>query len=280
MTLTARKPARRRSEVPADVRRALSSGELESANLIEWLIVDQVALLGTLLEQLELDAHARRVLAAARPLKRKGVMQRVTGIGALLHALTESLSLRERLRVRKAILAHRSDMVRAWGACLLCAEKHVALPERLAKMRPLAADAHFGVREIAWAALRPHVAHELDRALRLLEAWARDRDPNIRRFASEVTRPRGVWCEHIAVLKKDPGRAAELLEHLRSDPSRYVRDSVGNWLNDAAKSRPDWVKTLTRRWLAESQTQATKAIVKRATRGLRDRAGEKSRETS
>jgi 3-methyladenine DNA glycosylase AlkC len=272
VTLTARKPARRRSDVPADVRRALSSGELESANLVEWLVVDQHKLLATLVESLELGARGEALLRAARPLKRKGVMERVAGIGALLHELAAALPLRERARVKKALLGHRSDMVRAWSAYLICTEQHVALQERLARMRPLAADTHFGVREIAWAALRPHVAAELDRALRLLEAWARDRDPNIRRFASEITRPRGVWCEHIPALKKDPGRAAELLEHLRSDPSRYVRDSVGNWLNDAAKSRPDWVKTLTRRWLAESQTQATKAICKRATRGLREKS--------
>jgi 3-methyladenine DNA glycosylase AlkC len=269
VTTTARKPARRRSEVPADVRRALSSGELESANLVEWLVVDQLELLETLLERLDVGKPADELLARARQLQRKGVMQRVAGIGALLHELVAGLPLRERARVRKAILGHRSDMVRAWGAYLLCAERNVALAERLALLRPFAADAHFGVREIAWSALRPHVTADLDRAIRLLEPWARDRDPNVRRFASEITRPRGVWCHHIPALKKDPARATELLEHLRSDPSRYVRDSVGNWLNDAAKSRPDWVKTLTRRWLAESDTQATRAIVKRATRSLR-----------
>jgi 3-methyladenine DNA glycosylase AlkC len=258
------------------VRRALSTGELQSANLVEWLVVDPFELLETLLAELALGERAEPVLSAAKPLKRKGVMQRFAGIGVLLQELCAALPLRERSRVRKAILAHRSDSVRAWGAYLLCAEQGVALPERLARMRPLACDEHSGVREIAWAALRPHVAAELDRALRLLEAWARDRDPNARRFASEITRPRGVWCEHLPVLKKDPGRAADLLEHLRSDPSRYVRDSVGNWLNDAAKSRPDWVKVLTRRWLAESDTAATREIVKRATRSLRPKSSAKS----
>ena len=125
------------------------------------------------------------------------------------------------------------------------------------------------MRECAWDSFRPYLVQDLSAGLILLEAWVRDTDPNIRRFASEVTRPRGVWTPHIPELKDDPQQALGLLEPLKSDPSRYVQNSVANWLNDASKSQPDWVQAVCARWLDESPTKETAYIVKRALRTLR-----------
>ena len=144
------------------------------------------------------------------------------------------------------------------------------LAERITAFRPLADDSHFGVREWAWLALRPALMADTEAALTALTPLTAEPSPNLRRFASEATRPRGVWCAHWPELKADPQRALPLLEPLRADASRYVQDSVANWLNDAAKSEPRFVLDTNARWQRESKAASTAYIVKRARRSLTD----------
>jgi 3-methyladenine DNA glycosylase AlkC len=133
-------------------------------------------------------------------------------------------------------------------------------------IRPFAADGHFGVREWAWLAVRPHIHESLEETFGLLLKWTQDPDENIRRFASESTRPRGVWSKHIMELRENPAPGLVILDLLKSDPSKYVQDSVGNWLNDVAKDRPYFVRETLDRWLTESDSDATHAIVKKASK--------------
>jgi 3-methyladenine DNA glycosylase AlkC len=125
------------------------------------------------------------------------------------------------------------------------------------------------VREWAWLAAREHVRQELDQALVVLSGWAEDDAANIRRFASEVTRPRGVWSTHIPSLKREPWLGLEILQRLRADPSRYVQTSVGNWLNDASKDQPRWVVDTCATWLDESPAPTTRWICQKALRTVR-----------
>ena len=135
-------------------------------------------------------------------------------------------------------------------------------------MRPLADDPHFGVREWAWLALRSDIVAGPLEALALLQPWTQQPSPHLRRFACEALRPRGVWATHIALFKQQPEHVLPLLETLADDPERYVQDSVGNWLNDAGKSQPDWVRTVCTRWQSTRDSVANAYIRKRALRSL------------
>lgn len=165
-------------------------------------------------------------------------------------------------------LSHGSDTVRGWACFMIGAQNGLDLSKRLDAIIPLADDAHFGVREWAWMAVRPYLVKELDDAIRLLAVWAISSSERQRRFSSEALRPRGVWCTHISILKQNPERALPILSQLRADPSPYVQDSVANWLNDAAKDRPEWVKGLCQTWLHDDPPASTRRICQRALRNL------------
>ncbi len=249
-----RKGASRIADVTPELKAALEAGTEESATLSEGLAIDFAALMAAVVPEAAETARAR-----IKPAD--GITKRMAEAAAVIEEVV-GLDAADRLA------AHRSDTVRGWAAHLLARVPDLPIEERLEQLRPLGDDRHFGVREWAWLAFRPHVAADLDRALLALAAWVRDPAPNIRRIAVEISRPRGVWCAHIAELKADPDRGLPLLDPLHAEPERYVQDSVANWLNDAAKDRPDWVRGVTDRWAAASDTKATAYIVKRARRSL------------
>lgn len=263
--IPARKGARSRAEIPADVLLRLNRGEAETVNLVEWLAVDQRVLLGHFLAASGRMHYEGPILVRLGHLKKETVNTINEGIGAGLLALQKAYQDEALLPL---LVSHPSDVVRGWAPYLIGQDADRSLEEMLADIRPFAADPHFGVREVAWLAVRPRLAEELSRSLRLLAAWSLSPDENIRRFASEATRPRGVWCAHIPALKDEPEQALGLLEPLRADPAKYVRDSVANWLNDASKTRPDFVRQLCQRWETESPAKETAYIVKKALRTI------------
>lgn len=263
MTTPPRKGARRMADIPPEILHAINGGQLPTVNLVEFLAADLGVLLPAVSTQIGLDPGHPVLRATAERLPALKPMQRHWAIAAaLLAAIGEDRAAEARLA------RHVSDLARQWAALMVGLRMGQSLATRLQQIRPFAADAHFGVREMAWMGVRQAVAAEVPQALTLLQPWTAETDPNLRRFASEVTRPRGVWCAHLEMLKHTPQAGYALLHPLRADPSRYVQDSVANWLNDAAKSQPDWVRSLCADWLLESGRPATAYICKRALRSL------------
>jgi 3-methyladenine DNA glycosylase AlkC len=244
--------ARRPDLVSVEVRALLERGA-PSVNHMEQMAFD----MGTLFSNVFPDRRAE-----ASRLRKGGLVGKMrTGGEMLFEAYGEDAWANA--------ASHESDTVRGWGAMAVGACRSLSLSELFTSIEPYADDPHFAVREWAWLAVRSRVVDEPRRTVELLIPWTSVQSRRLRRFASEATRPRGVWSAHVPTLKREPELAEELLMGLRADPSGYVQDSVGNWLNDASKTRPDWVEDLCASWLAESKSAATRRICRRGMRTLK-----------
>lgn len=247
----------RTADIPTEVLQALSRGERQSATLAEGLALNQATLARAVFPGLSVAA-----LDAVEAACELGIVKRMAGIAeVLLEELGEAGIAR--------CQAHGSDTVRGWACFMIGAQPGLDVAARLGAIRPLADDGHFGVREWAWLALRPALVAELEAAIAHLARWTAEPSERLRRFASEALRPRGVWCAHIAALKQAPQQALPILSPLCADPSGYVQDSVANWLNDAGKDQPDWVRALCAQWLKDQPEAATRRICQRAVRNLK-----------
>lgn len=243
-------------EIPRHVLEALNTGTRESANLAEALAVDFIVLLLSVHPDVELDDLG--LLVSSPP----SITERMRRVGQIL-------SRDFGVDYVDELINHPSDTVRSWAAYVIGLDPYLKLRERLKLIRALADDSHFGVREWAWMPLRPHIAANIEEAIKLLKPWTRNKSPYLRRFAVEATRPRGVWTAHIERLKQDPQLGLPLLEPLRADPEKYVQDAVSNWLNDAAKSQPEWVREVCATWSSNPKANAATArICRRALRTI------------
>ena len=247
--------------IPSARLAQLNSGQDASSNLAEGLAVDFAVLMAAAVPQAGAAA-----LEKMRQASGWGISKRMVLAGEVVLDAVGRQGL-------VALAGHRADTVRGW-ICYALAHDHALrdpaepLENLLDAVRAFADDEHFGVREWAWLAVRPHIAAQPQQAITYLAGWATAPSERVRRFASESTRPRGVWCAHMNILKENPALGLPVLEPLKADPSKYVQDSVGNWLNDAAKSQPHWVRELCQKWLAQSPGKATEYICKRALRSL------------
>ncbi len=254
--LKKRKGSRSIAEIPADVMRALNLGEVESKSLVEGLAVDFKILMRAVFPEI-----AEQKALELDGLTSLGITKRMEAAGRLLYEAFGSGAF-------ERAVSHASDTVRGWAAYASAADDSLSISDRISRIVPSADDPHFGVREWAQLALRPHIARHLSESIALLLPFASHVSENLRRFAVEATRPRGVWTCHIPALKDDPALAEPLLARVAADPSRYVQNSVGNWLNDAAKSRPDWVEQFLRVQKKKKDDAAFRYIADRAMRSV------------
>ena len=256
-----RKPDRmtpnRPTDIPPDVVAELNAGTRESKTLAEGLSVDLAVLL-----RASVTGLAEEIYADIETQADRGITRRMESCGQIVldHFGIDGLA---------EIAKHRSDTVRGWACFAIGLAPKLKLKDRLDRIRPLANDPHFGVREWAWLPQRVHLSKNVSHSIAALKPWTKEKSAYLRRFAVESTRPRGVWSVHIAQLKQNPSIGLPLLDPLKSDPDAYVQDSVSNWLNDAAKSQPGWVREVCERWMDESKKESTKRICDRAMRSVK-----------
>lgn len=261
-----RKGAKTKDLIPKSILLQLNKGEIESANLVEWLSINQEVLLKNILSELHLEAHVDTILSFKNYSKNLSAVKKTKTIADGIAAFIDNTQNKEILPYLKN---HKSDTARCWACYVIANKKYKHLEERLHSIKTFAIDSHYRLREISWIATRPYIAKDIKSSINILKNWAKSPDAYIRRFASESTRPRGVWCAHIPELKEHPAIALPLLDPLKSDPSRYVQNSVGNWLNDASKSQENFVIDCTKDWLKKSPSPETLYIVNRALRSIR-----------
>ncbi|WP_339238513.1 DNA alkylation repair protein [Paenibacillus sp. FSL R5-0517] len=263
-----RKGARKAAEIPEHIRNGLQAGQIESVNLTEWLAVDHVFLFQKVTHEWGMDAETIEIMEQLKQMNEHRIMKIIPAIGMQWLNLLNRLTMNEHTNLFRSIAEHRSDSIRCWAAYIIGLDSRLNLTEKLERIRPFAADHHFGVREIAWMAVREPISADLSSALHDLIPWSVDPDPLIRRFAIECIRPRGVWAKHIPELKENPAMALPLLDAVKSDAHKYVQDSVSNWLNDAGKTNPEWVRQVCDTWIQQSDTKHTLRIITRAKRSL------------
>jgi 3-methyladenine DNA glycosylase AlkC len=116
-------------------------------------------------------------------------------------------------------------------------------------------------------AIRPFIDQQPDQTLPVLELWAQDPSPHVRRLASEGSRPRLPWGIRLQSLVIDPSPTEALLRKLQDDPVAYVRRSVANHLNDIAKDHPERIARWLHRYLPGASDER-RALLRHASRTL------------
>ena len=99
----------------------------------------------------------------------------------------------------------------------------------------------------------PFIVKYQDKMMDQMLVWSKHEHWAVRRLASEGCRPRLPWAIALPSLKDNPAPIIPILENLKNDPSRFVRLSVANNLNDIAKDNPETVIDLVKRWKGESE---------------------------
>lgn len=256
-----RKGVRKATDINPEVLQLLENGMIETVNLTEWLAVNQLKVLKTVLDELSLENHLPEFEAAVNSQKKPTSNSNTKVIGL------EFVKLVEFDNILSYLKTHPSDVVRCW-ACWAESTTANNTEELLKNMKSYAADGHFGVREVVIFSSKEQLTMDLVNSINLLKKWCASKEENVRRYVAEVLRPNGVWTKKVDALHQNPELGLPLINPLKSDSSKYVQNSVANWLNDASKSNPDWVTKLCEKWKSQSQSKETAYIIKRAMRTI------------
>lgn len=116
-------------------------------------------------------------------------------------------------------------------------------------------------------AIRLLLDHDLARALPVVQGWTASADADVRRLASEGTRPFLPWGRRVPGILAEPTATLPILHALYRDEDKAVRRSVANHLNDLSRQQPELAVATTAAWLADPD-ENTARLVRHALRTL------------
>ncbi|EIM75234.1 DNA alkylation repair enzyme-like protein [Nitritalea halalkaliphila LW7] len=163
-----RKGARSIGQIPPDILDHLNTGQISSANLVEWLAVDQQRLLKHVLEQFGRSSYLPGLWEQLSGKQTANALQKQ--IGKQLYRLATEAGDGA---FGQLLAQHPADTIRCWAAYFITEQESLSVQEMLDALRPLAADPHFGVREVAWMALRPQLLPRIPEAVETLLPWSK-----------------------------------------------------------------------------------------------------------
>jgi len=263
--LEKRKGARSKKAIPHSILKQLNQGEIETANLVEFLAIDFHKLVEKVMTDFGNPEFTQIFHQGFNQLNKKTVNTFQKSIGESLLLIQAEYP---KSKVIDYLSEHPSDVVRRWPCYYIGLNDDFDLKEKLNRLESYACDSHFGVREDAWLAVRDCIIENLEASISYLSKWVKSENPYKRRFAIELLRPRGVWCKHINELKENPEIVFPLIEALEEEEHKYVQDSVANWLNDLSKSQPELVVKKLESWNTENKNTAY--IVRRGLRSIKN----------
>jgi 3-methyladenine DNA glycosylase AlkC len=109
-------------------------------------------------------------------------------------------------------------------------------------------------------AIRPLLNHDLDRALASVMAWTTSPDEDVRRLASEGTRPLLPGAQRVPAVLANPRATVDVINALYRDESEYVRRSVADHLKDLSRRHPDIAIETAAGWLAAPDENTTRLV--------------------
>lgn len=224
-------------------------GELVRAQAHEFDVEGYVADTNTRVGPLELKD---RVLVLAEGLRDRLDPDYETAVDTLVRALPEEIGDGEGMFNEGWALSPVARFVEEFG--LEHPEVSLRAIEEITK------------RHTGEFAIRPYLREHHELTMRAVHHWASSPNPHVRRLASEGVRTRLPWAARFAPFQADPTPLISVITPLITDPSRYVRTSVANNLNDISKDNPEIALKTARDWLAQSASPDTLWIV---TKGLR-----------
>lgn len=177
-----------------------------------------------------------RVLVLAEELRRQLGGDYVSSLGILVDALGPELREDQGMFTESWYLMPVARFVEEYG--LDHPRESLAAIEQITR------------RHTGEYAIRPYLAQWHEMTMDAVRTWARSDSHNVRRLASEGIRPRLPWAGQYAPFIDDPQPVIDVMDTLIDDPSRYVRTSVANNLNDISRDHPDLAVATATRWLA------------------------------